>query len=91
MKTGMIMFLGTDLIQIAAHEFGHSLGLSHSKDLDAIMTTFYSEYKREVHLAKDDIQGIQFQSFLFDLKTSEKSKLLIFSVAPPDAQGTMLF
>ncbi|XP_028839932.1 collagenase 3-like [Denticeps clupeoides] len=51
---------GTDLFLVAAHEFGHSLGLSHSKDPTALM---YPVYKyRDLNsyvLPQDDVKGIQ--------------------------------
>uniref|UniRef100_A0A4W4DNS4 Peptidase metallopeptidase domain-containing protein n=1 Tax=Electrophorus electricus TaxID=8005 RepID=A0A4W4DNS4_ELEEL len=51
---------GYNLFTVAAHELGHSLGLSHSKDPDALM---YPKYKT-LHTAKyvlprDDMLAIQ--------------------------------
>ena len=62
--------LGTNLLQTAAHEFGHSLGLSHSDKSQALMAPFYRGYQPEVKLDKDDIQAIQ---SLYGTKT-EKTK-----------------
>ena len=52
-------FKGTNLLQTAAHEFGHSLGLSHSDQLKALMAPFYRGYERKVSLDMDDIEAIQ--------------------------------
>ncbi|XP_034238116.1 matrix metalloproteinase-16 isoform X3 [Thrips palmi] len=52
-------FTGTNLKQVAAHEFGHSLGLSHSDVRDALMAPFYRGYEPSLSLDSDDIEGIQ--------------------------------
>lgn len=44
---------------MAAHEFGHSLGLSHSDIKSALMAPFYRGYEPYFRLDDDDIQGIQ--------------------------------
>ena len=52
-------FSGTNLLQTAAHEFGHSLGLSHSDTKSALMAPFYRGFEKKVQLNKDDISAIQ--------------------------------
>uniref|UniRef100_A0A8C9VTV2 Collagenase 3 n=1 Tax=Scleropages formosus TaxID=113540 RepID=A0A8C9VTV2_SCLFO len=47
-----------NLFLVAAHEFGHALGLSHSNDPGALMFPVYS-YARGYPLSEDDIRGIQ--------------------------------
>nr|XP_060627027.1 stromelysin-1-like [Anolis sagrei ordinatus] len=51
---------GSNLFFVAAHEFGHSLGLYHSNDPNAVMFPVYRqpELGQQI-LAQDDIQGIQ--------------------------------
>ncbi|XP_047464028.1 collagenase 3-like [Mugil cephalus] len=53
-QTGYVLFM------VAAHEFGHSLGLSHSDDPGALMYPFYSYRNPDTFvLPRDDVKGIQ--------------------------------
>jgi matrix metalloproteinase-14 (membrane-inserted) len=54
-----LLFSGTNLLQTAAHEFGHSLGLSHSDNNGALMAPFYRGFETKPRLNEDDIKAIQ--------------------------------
>ena len=44
---------------ISAHEFGHSLGLSHSDTHSALMAPFYRGFQSQVELERDDVVAVQ--------------------------------
>uniref|UniRef100_A0A8C5Q8T5 Peptidase metallopeptidase domain-containing protein n=1 Tax=Leptobrachium leishanense TaxID=445787 RepID=A0A8C5Q8T5_9ANUR len=51
---------GVNLFLVAAHEFGHSLGLSHSDDRRALMFPMYRYVNPNTfRLSQDDVRGIQ--------------------------------
>ncbi|XP_073493544.1 matrix metalloproteinase-18-like [Phyllobates terribilis] len=50
---------GVNLLQAAAHELGHSLGLDHSTIPGALMAPTYKGYKPLFQLHQDDIEAIQ--------------------------------
>ncbi|KAF3706751.1 Collagenase 3 [Channa argus] len=51
---------GYVLFMVAAHEFGHSMGLSHSDDPGALMYPVYSYRNPDTYvLPRDDVKGIQ--------------------------------
>ncbi|XP_042286716.1 collagenase 3-like [Thunnus maccoyii] len=53
-KSGYVLFM------VAAHEFGHSLGLSHSTDPGALMYPLYIYRNPDTFvLPRDDVNGIQ--------------------------------
>lgn len=50
---------GTSLFAVAAHEFGHSLGLAHSSVPGALMYPWYQGLSSNYELPEDDRHGIQ--------------------------------
>ncbi|XP_030641080.1 matrix metalloproteinase-9 [Chanos chanos] len=58
-KWGFCPDRGYSLFLVAAHEFGHALGLEHSSIQDALMYPMY-KYVKDFSLHSDDTAGIQF-------------------------------
>lgn len=58
-KWGFCPDQGYSLFLVAAHEFGHALGLDHSNIREALMYPMYS-YVEDFSLHDDDIEGIQY-------------------------------
>ncbi|XP_036669711.1 matrix metalloproteinase-14 isoform X5 [Drosophila suzukii] len=71
---------GTNLFQVAAHEFGHSLGLSHSDQSSALMAPFYRGFEPVFKLDEDDKAAIQ---SLYGRKTNQLRPTNIY---PPTTQ-----
>ncbi|XP_046638016.1 uncharacterized protein LOC124316241 isoform X1 [Daphnia pulicaria] len=57
-ETWTISSDGTNLFQVATHEFGHALGLEHSESKTAVMYSFY-DYRSDFKLETDDVNRIQ--------------------------------
>ncbi|XP_053309735.1 matrix metalloproteinase-9 [Spea bombifrons] len=58
-KWGFCPDQGYSLFLVAAHEFGHALGLEHSDVQDALMYPMY-RYVSDFQLHPDDVEGIQY-------------------------------
>ncbi|XP_047515273.1 stromelysin-3-like [Pieris napi] len=50
---------GINLFQVAAHEFGHALGLEHGNVSSGLMSPYYYKYDPAFQLDQDSIKGIQ--------------------------------
>uniref|UniRef100_A0A8B9M504 Collagenase 3 n=1 Tax=Accipiter nisus TaxID=211598 RepID=A0A8B9M504_9AVES len=65
----------TNLFYVATHEFGHSLGLFHSKNPNALMYPVYRKFDPSVFpLHQDDVNGIQYLYESTEIKDPTESK-----------------
>ncbi|XP_029650865.2 matrix metalloproteinase-2 [Octopus sinensis] len=66
---------GVNLFMVAAHEFGHALGLSHSKTPGSLMYPWYAGKQSKYYtLPKDDVEGIQ---KLYGVKNSNNTPVIV--------------
>jgi hypothetical protein len=73
-----------DLLTVAAHEIGHTLGLAHSSDPNSLMFPSYDGPRR--FLGDDDIAGVQ---DLYGVGSNpQPAPSVPGSEAPPSAEGT---
>uniref|UniRef100_S4RCQ8 72 kDa type IV collagenase n=1 Tax=Petromyzon marinus TaxID=7757 RepID=S4RCQ8_PETMA len=79
-KWGFCPDAGYSLYLVAAHEFGHALGLEHSQEEEALMFPTY-KFTRDNPLTPDDIAGIQY--LYGEGKGGKPSQPTKAPVAPP--------
>ncbi|XP_051566841.1 72 kDa type IV collagenase-like [Myxocyprinus asiaticus] len=79
-KWGFCPDQGYSLFLVAAHEFGHALGLEHSDDPGALMAPIYT-FTKNLRLSDDDIKGIQ---ELYGVPTDKPLPTHIPPVTPMD-------
>ncbi|XP_060605790.1 matrix metalloproteinase-19-like isoform X1 [Ruditapes philippinarum] len=65
---------GAEIEMVATHELGHSLGLSHSTVMGALMAPFYQQYNENFTLNWDDVAGIQYLYGTPEVPSSEKEE-----------------
>ncbi|XP_056417534.1 matrix metalloproteinase-20 isoform X2 [Hyla sarda] len=81
---------GFNLFTVAAHEFGHALGLGHSNDPSALMyPTYKYQHPYGFRLPKDDVKGIQ---SLYGTKgTGQKHSVVPDSPSPDHCHPNLSF
>ena len=68
-----------DLQGVAAHEYGHALGLDHSDDGSATMyPTVSGDGTSQRSIAADDIAGVQ---FIYGVRAADKPKITAVSIS----------
>ncbi|XP_059170336.1 matrilysin-like isoform X2 [Physella acuta] len=77
---------GRNLEMVAAHEFGHALGLKHSRHHDALMAPYYQGYDPNYALHQDDIERIQ---KVYGTKTNQASDKSTLQPSSPPHMATI--
>ena len=75
----------TSLFAVAVHEFGHSLGLSHSTESSSLMFPWYSTIPQDYSLPQDDQEAIQ---YLYGERVSSKTSEQQPTEAQPRSRTT---